>query len=353
MPKPGGRLRAYAAFLFAIAYFFVARIVARAVTQGVSFNQGQALMEQVVLALLLFAGFTAMGFVFDRQMNPIAAPGFPLRSGWVGESGLGIAIGWGLTVACVLPLTIAGGIAIRISGGSQAWRWFVLDAAFFAVAALVEEMAFRGYAFQRFAGALGGFGAALAFASFYGILQTQLPTAGSSVSILSIGVSVALSLVLATAYLRTRALWLSWGINFAWKASRALLFGLALSGDTSHSPIVQGDPMGRFWLTGGGFGLDRTWLTCLILLAGIVVVYRLTSDLDYKYNAPEIVAAGVPVDLDAAARRQHETAMGPQEPAVPALVQILPVATSAAAAPSTVPSWEPQPDSAPGQNQVS
>jgi hypothetical protein len=229
----------------------------------------------------------------------------------------------------------------------------VADAAFFAVAALVEEMAFRGYAFQRFAGALGGFGAALAFASLYAILQTQLPGAGSSVSIFTIGVSVALSLVLSTAYLRTRALWLSWGINFAWKATRALLFGLALSGDTSHSPVIQGDPMGPFWLTGGGFGLDRTWFTCVVLLAGMAAVYRLTGDLDYKYNAPEIVSAGLPVDLDAAARRQHEEAMGPREPAAPALVQILPVAAPSAAVPSSVPSWEPQPDSAPGQNQGS
>jgi len=42
-----------------------------------------------------------------------------------------------------------------------------------------------------------------------------------------------------------------------------------------------------------------------------------------------IVAAGIPVDLDAAARRQHEAAMGPVEPTAPALVQILPVAAPA------------------------
>ena len=31
-------------------------------------------------------------------------------------------------------------------------------------------------------------------------------------------------------YVRTRALWMSWGFNFAWKATRALIFGLAVSG---------------------------------------------------------------------------------------------------------------------------
>jgi hypothetical protein len=58
--------------------------------------------------------------------------------------------------------------------------------------------------------------------------------------------------------------------------------------------------------------------------------YRVTRDLDFRYNAPVIVAGGIPVDLDAAARRQHEAAMGlAAEPAVmgPGLVQINPVST--------------------------
>jgi hypothetical protein len=131
-------------------------------------------------------------------------------------------------------------------------------------------------------------------------------------------------LLLSTAYLRTRALWLSWGLNFGWKASRALLFGLAVSGESSHSPVVQGDPMGPFWLTGGGYGLDGSWVAFAVLLASIPVLFRVTRDLDYKYNAPVLVPGGVAVDLDAAAKRQHEAAMGTAEPAAPSLVQIIP-----------------------------
>ena len=63
----------------------------------------------------------------------------------------------------------------------------------------------------------------------------------------------------------------------------------------------------------------------VVLLVALPVVYRLTRELDYRYNAPVIVPGGIPVDLDAAARRQHEAAMGPAEVAAPTLVQILPV----------------------------
>ncbi len=139
-------------------------------------------------------------------------------------------------------------------------------------------------------------------------------------------VAVVLTVVLSTAYLRTRALWVSWGINFGWKATRALMFGLAISGVNNHSPVVQGDPMGPFWLTGGGYGLDGSWLAFFVFVAAVPVVYSLTRDLDFKYNAPEIVAGGIPVDLDEASRRQHEAAMVAAEPAAPPLVQIAPAA---------------------------
>jgi hypothetical protein len=108
-----------------------------------------------------------------------------------------------------------------------------------------------------------------------------------------------------------------------------LIFGLAVSGVTSHSSVVEGNPMGPFWITGGGYGLEGSWVAAVALLMAFPVVYRITRDLNYRYNAPVIVAGGMPVDLDAAARRQHEAAMGQAEavPASPSLVQILPAAT--------------------------
>jgi len=155
---------------------------------------------------------------------------------------------------------------------------------------------------------------------FYAILHALLPGATNA----SIAISVVFSFLLTTCYLRTRALWMSWGLNFAWKASQALIFGLTVSGTSSHSPIIEGNPMGPFWLTGGGFGLDASWVACIILLAAFPIVYRVTRDLDFRYNAPVIVPGGMPVDLDAAARSRHEAAMGSMAQSAPALVQIFP-----------------------------
>jgi membrane protease YdiL (CAAX protease family) len=332
----GGRIRAYLQFIAAVCYFFLAQTLARHGAQGVASEALTPLVEQAMLVFLLLLGYAAFGSWMDHQSRPISAQGLPRREGWLGEAGLGLSVGWAIAVVCVLPLVLVGGIEIVLSLKGSAWGWLLADTAFFALLALGEEIAFRGYGFQRFAHSVGPVGASLGYAAFFAIVQALGPGASHA----SVAVSVMLSLLLSMAYLRTRALWVSWGINFGWKASRALVFGLAVSGINSHSPVVQGDPMGPFWLTGGGYGLDGTWIAFFVLLAAFPVVYRLTRDLDYRYNAPVIIPGGIAVDLDAAARRQHEAATREAAPAAPGLVQILP---AAAPAPSAIPSAAPEP----------
>jgi len=332
----GGRIRAYLQFIAAVCYFFLAQTLARHGAQGVASEALTPMVEQAMLVFLLLLGYAAFGSWMDHQSRPISAQGLPRREGWLGEAGLGLSVGWAIAVVCVLPLVLVGGIEIVLSLKGSAWGWLLADTAFFALLALGEEIAFRGYGFQRFAHSVGPVGASLGYAAFFAIVQALGPGASHA----SVAVSVMLSLLLSMAYLRTRALWVSWGINFGWKASRALVFGLAVSGINSHSPVVQGDPMGPFWLTGGGYGLDGTWIAFFVLLAAFPVVYRLTRDLDYRYNAPVIIPGGIAVDLDAAARRQHEAATREAAPAAPGLVQILP---AAAPAPSAIPSAAPEP----------
>jgi uncharacterized protein len=329
-----GRFRAYIQFVAAVLYFFLVRSLVRHGAQVLAAEQWAPLVEQALLAFLLIFGYAGMGFWADRQTEPVARQGLPLRLGWMGEAGIGLALGWAIAIACVLPMVVAGGIAIVLNLDAAAFGWLAADAAFFALAALAEEVAFRGYGFQRFMQALGPVGAAAGFALVYALVQAHATGATAA----SFAVSVVFSLLLSTAYLRTGALWVSWGINFGWKAIRALLFGLAVSGVNSHSPVVMGNPMGPFWITGGGYGLDATWIAFAALLIAFPFLYRATRDLDYKYNVPVLVPGGIPVDLDAAARRQHEAAMGPAaEPAAPGLVQIMPVA----APPPSFPKAEP------------
>jgi len=295
-PQPIGPVRAGLRVLLAGLYFFLARSLAEHGAHGLVSDDWTPVVEQAMFAFLLLFGFGGFGFLLDRQMEPIAAQGLPPRSGWLVETGLGIALGWGVALVCIVPL-LFGGIALHFSFSVASFGWLAVDAVYFAVATLAVQIAFRGYAFQTAARVMGDLPAALLFAVLYAYLRAQLPGANRA----SMAVSVVLGLLLTLGYLRTRALWLPWGLHFGWVASRALLFGLPVNGVSS-------------------------WFAFFALLASIPVLYRLTRDLDFVHNAPVLIPGGIPVDLDAAARLQHDAATRADVPEVKPLVQILPAA---------------------------
>lgn len=325
-PEPQfGPIRSFGRFLLAVLYFFLARTFAHHGALGLVSTDWAPLVEQAMFVFLLVLGYSGMGFVFDRQLHPVSRQGLAMRSGWVGEFGLGIAFGWGIALVCVLPMITLGALALHLSVSPASLGWLVADCAYFALATLAVQVAFRGYPFQRAIGVIGEIPAALMFSVLYGILRAWLPGAGRA----SMAVSIALGLLLSMAYLRTRALWLPWGIHFGWVASRALFFGLPINGVSTHSPVIQGEPMAAYWLTGSDFGLDGTWLAFWVILLALPFLYRATNDLSFVHNAPVLVPGGLPVDLDAAARAQHEAATRDEVPEVKPLVQILPAASTA------------------------
>lgn len=317
-------LQSFARFLLAVAYFLVARIFARHGAIGLVPEPWVPVVDQALLVFLLVLGYAGMAFIFDRQLKHVSKQGLPLRAGWSGEVGLGVAFGWAVAVVCALVMALAGGIALEFSFTLPGFGWFFVDLVYYALATLAIQVAFRGYPFERAIGAIGEIPATLVLALLYGILYSGIPATAASMT-----VSIVLSLLLAMATVRTRALWLPWGLHFGWVASRALFFGLPVSGVSSHSTLIQGDSMARLWVSGGQFGLDGSWLAFWVLLLAMPFLYRATRDLSFQYNAPVLEPGGIAVDLDAAARSQHEAAMGEQAPAQPALVQILPVASSA------------------------
>jgi membrane protease YdiL (CAAX protease family) len=323
-PKTGPG-RAFLQFILAALYFFLARLLARHGAHGLVTDDWTPLVEQAMFAFLLLFGYAGMGFSLDRELSPISRQGLPLRSGWFSEAGLGIAAGWAVAVLCVLSMLLLGGIAVHLSFNPTTFGWLFADAAYFALGTLAIEIAFRGYPFQCAIRAIGELPAALMLSVLYGILQAWLPGASRA----SMAVSIALGLLLSMAYLRTRALWLPWGLHFGWVASRALLFGLPVKQISSHSPIIQGDPLSSFTFSGGDYGLDGSWLAFVAILFAMPFVYRATRDLSFVHNAPVLEPGGIPVDLDAAAKRQHETATRPETPEAKPLVQILPAAYAA------------------------
>ena len=218
-----------------------------------------------------------------------------------------------------------GGLIVTFWAVPRQFGLLCIDLLLLLIAALAEEVMFRGYPFQRLIQAVGPTFATILASLFFASLHTFNPSAGRA----SFFVTMVGSWLLSIAYLRTRALWVSWGWHFAWNASMCLLFGLPVSGITEYSPVIQSNTVGPSWMTGGNYGPEASTVTALVLLVGLFVVYRATRGYAYLYAQPVIVAAGMPVDLDAMSSKlaPHHAAESAVAPAGSSLVQIIPAAT--------------------------
>ena len=315
------RMRAFGWFLIAGIYSVLAQQIASHAAQGLAPGEWFELVSRGMLLFLLLVGYAGMGMVGQHQRSPLPEMGLRLRPGWLREVALGAAIGWSGIVACVLPMALFGEMALRVNTAPRPLLFLLVDIVVLATAALAEEVAFRGYPFQRLIEAVGPVLATLLLSVIFTLFHLQNPDS-STASLLS---TMLAGWLLALAYLRTRALWVSFGLHFAWNASMGLLFGLPVSGLTTFSPVVSTYTRGPVWLTGGGYGPEGSAVVILVLLVLIVVLMRSTRELKHQYAGPVIIPGGIPVDIDALQRQQHEHGMGvgAVAPAGQQLVQIL------------------------------
>jgi membrane protease YdiL (CAAX protease family) len=332
------RLRALAWFLLAAAWFLFSDLAATRAASGFNAGDLEEPLYRILLLFLLIVGYWAMSRLGQRRMESGQATALIARPGWGGEFALGAALGWAGVLACVLPAALIGGLVI--TAFTNAHQYFVafLDLIALAAGTLAIEIVFRGYPFLRLVEAMGSGLGAFFMAVVYAIWRTHAaPTTTASVL-----VSFFLGLVLAIAVLRTRALWVSWGFHFAWIATMSMLFGLPVSGSMSYSPLIVTNAKGPAWITGGLQGPEGSAFAVLVSFLLLFWMVRVTGDLKHKYGFAAIVPAGIPVDLNAASRAQHEAAMGETAPQQPLLVQILPAQPAAPTAGS-----EPAPEQQP------
>lgn len=336
------RARAFFWFLLAVLYALVAEQVAPRVasilTPGVFFP----FVSSLTFLLMLLIGFSAMAMLGQRQSRPLAEMGLARRPGAVHEWTLGAALGWTGIVLAILPVALIGGLVITLNDQSMLFGLtsFCVDFLTLLTASLAAEVLFRGYPFQRLIDTTGVTLAALLVSLLFAIDRMG----SDQLSLFNFLVTFLMGLLLCMAYLRTRALWVGWGFHFAWSATTAILFGLPVSGHTEFSPIISTYTAGPEWLTGGAAGLEGSAVSVVVLMVLIVATARVTRELRHRWAIPEIVGAGVPVDIDGIAQRQHAEGMGPgsasgaeAKPAAPALVQIAP------APPAPAPAAEPEP----------
>jgi uncharacterized protein len=326
LPARSDRLLQLALFVTAVAWVLFSQALSTHAAQGIALRffllPERPLLGALFLLFLLAVGFSILQALSRRPTALRSVLGLPRRPTASSEWTLGAAIGWGGVVLAVLPMALAGTLHVTFWTAPRSFLLFPLNLVTFAVAALAEEVAFRGFAYRRLIAAIGPVAATIAMSLFFGLVHVFNPSATPA----SVLITMLAGLLLSIAWLRTHGLWLGWGLHFAWNASMGLLFGLPVSGVTEFSTIVQTRAFGPLRLTGGDYGPEAAIFTVLVLLIAIVVLVRTTGDYAWNYTHKPIVAAGYPMDAPPpAAHVAMEEQARAAAPAASSLVQILPV----------------------------
>jgi uncharacterized protein len=207
---------------------------------------------------------------------PFRALGASFTKYWLRHFGLGLLIG-ALTVGfAVLLAVIFGGLSFRIdpaASGSAMLTTLLVSLLVFAVAAAWEEAFFRGYILQTFSRA-GLAWLAIALTSlFFGAVHYGNPNAGA---ISSFNTALA-GIWFGIAYLKTRDLWLVWGMHLVWNWMQGAVFGIEVSGltDITTSPLLLEIDRGPVWLTGENYGIEGGIVTTVAILLSTAAIYFL------------------------------------------------------------------------------
>jgi hypothetical protein len=217
--------------------------------------------------LLLLASALGATWTLTRFVNrkPLRAVGLWIHTGTLRELGVGCLLGFlmmggiyivELALGYVTPSGTGLGAAglLRVTGLSILW---------FGEGAIAEELLFRGYAFQTLIQAVTFLPATLLMAIVFALAHLQNP----HVTPFSLCNVVLAGILFSFAYMKTRSLWLPFGLHFAWNFSQTTLFGLPTSGipDAAHT-LVSADQSGPVWVAGGEFGPEGGVLATIALV---------------------------------------------------------------------------------------
>lgn len=269
-----GRLYPVWAFVISALLSFAAFFIVGVVAQTIA-GQRSLVLEVIfrsLLALLLIAIYVWLLTIADNVSDHrIAILGLPLTKGWSGQFVTGGIVGLSLAVLAILPIAVWGDPSFTFHIG---FRFLPRDAAalfILLVSALAEELIFRGYPFQHLEEGIGAPGAIAVFSVLFAAVHLSNPGA----SVWGLINTVLIGILLAKAYLRTRALWLPWGIHFGWNATLGFLCGLPVSGLRIVNVVVRTSVAGPRWMTGGSYGIEASATGTVAVLVGLVIVWKL------------------------------------------------------------------------------
>jgi len=206
---------------------------------------------------------------------PFRALGSMPHRGWVRNLGIGWILGAASLFLAALLAMATRGIKFQLdpAGGRSIGETLGVSLLIFLLAAAAEEMLFRGYPLQTFTRAKLAWLGVVLTSVYFSLAHLSNP---HTVPALTFVNTTLAGVWLAIAYLRTRSLWLPFGLHWSWNWAQAALLGLPVSGidRLAPAPLLHAMNTGPDWLTGGTYGIEGGAACTVALIISTLVVWR-------------------------------------------------------------------------------
>ena len=224
--------------------------------------------------IFLTSGLLA-SLVMTRYVNrkPFSAIGLHIQPSMLRDFGNGFAQGL---------VMMTGVFVIEHSLGYAQLTWRSMEVlelirivayglVLFSLAALAEEVFFRGYLFQTFIQGMTFLPAMIVMALFFAFAHRLNPNA-SAFGLINVSLA---AVWLSIAYMKTRSLWLPFGLHLSWNYTQTVVYSFPTSGiDFTKFQLGETIQTGPKWITGGAFGPEGGALATLMLILSVWYVLK-------------------------------------------------------------------------------
>ncbi len=219
----------------------------------------------------------------------LAGVGLSMDASWGRQLLAGVAFGGVEMLGVVVLIMAAGGVRFGLdpAGGLAAVGHGAWD---FAWAAVIEELLFRGFVFQRLVDGIGASLAVAVTAVLFALAHWGNPGMEGGTLVAATVDTVLAGVLLGLAWVRTGSLALPIGIHFGWNWMQGSVLGFGVSGIAQAGwlhPQLLDAPQ---WLSGGAFGPEASVFSVAVDLVAIALLWRWKG----ASRAPRVTRAPVP-----------------------------------------------------------
>lgn len=265
-----GQLRNGWWILVFVAAFLTSQFAYHPVSKGLqAFGVGKTGLAPLPVVFLLLVTWICMRL----RRQPLSDVGLRLDARWLRQLLCGIALGSVLMLAVTALIALAGGVRFGLDP-ARGVAALAQGAWMFAWVAVLEELLFRGFVFQRLVDGIGAPAALLAMAALFALAHWGNPgMQGSTRAWATLDTALG-AIVLGLAFLRTGSLALPIGIHFGWNWIQGALLGFDVSGLHEAGwllPHLLDKPQ---WLTGGSFGPEASVMSVAVDATTVLLLWR-------------------------------------------------------------------------------